>query len=988
MRSVAGHEVRAGPPLSRSDGSTDVAIRDGVTTRGLGRAPDVAMFGTPAVGLQRRGRRWRLRDWRLRTKLTAVLVVPLVLAGVLGALRVTDLVHRAQDFAALARQVGLAQQLSLVVYDLQGERQRVAAMLATGRTADRALLQAEVQAQVQRVDTAATKLRTADFSAEALGPIAAQAHPIVGEAHRIVVSRLAGLAALRQSTFRSNAVPGNATASSAVTAYSNFIAVLLDLERGVLDGAPGPVARQADGVKALSVATEQASWQHAVLLTGILSGGLSATQQAALRTADARFDAAADEFGQAMSPAQRQLYFNTMAVVDRKRLLSAALDRAARGAPLETVPGDWNSAAAGTVETMHQGAATLLNELRTDAQARSSQAWREAFRDGAVVAVLLLLAVALLIVVVRSLLQPLRTLRTAAFEVADRRLPQAVEQVLATDGSPAQAAVDPVPVHSREEVGQVARAFDTVHVQAVRLAAEQAQLRCSLNDVFINLSERSQCLLERQLRLIEELRGAARDPELANSLRQLDRLAARMRRHSENLLVLAGGTVRRGADGPVAVLDVLRNAVAEIDDDHRVTVCPPPAATVTGPVATDLVHLIAELLDNATNVTPQGTMVTLGGTLTEDKSLLVEITDSGPGLPPDELQAINARLALAPAADASVSGQMGLFVVRELAMQHGITVRLRQRLGERGITATALLPPSLVTIDLRVSTDGPRSDAPTSDGPRSNGPKSNGLESNDTPPDATTSRDSPASMESASEEPSTTGWNGTEGQLPLQVSVVDEATAADLFSPSSISPASLGIVTSQCSRPRTAQEEWLELFGHLEPQREREPLSDQLGGDQAQGAAATDPLGSRMPAGSAVAAGPPEEVREEIFEMVSAWFRERQSAPVSTPPSAIAPEWQSPFDEPWQAAQALRTRVDHEFTRAGLPKRQPRAHLVSGADGRVMPTPVPPGPVRTPDAVRGRLSRYQRGLRVGRHARIGPDEQFAWTDSPQRPFDQ
>lgn len=970
---MAGHEVRAGPPFSRSEDSTDVTVRDGVTTRGFGRTPDVAMFGAPAAVPRRRGRRWRLRDWRLRTKLTAVLVVPLVLAGVLGTLRVTDLAGRAQDFAALARQVGWAQQLGLVVYDLQGERQRVAAMLVTGRTADRAMLQTEVQAQVQRVDTAVTKLRAADFSAEALGPIAAQAHPIVGEAHRAVVSRLAGLAALRQATLRSDAAPGNATASSAVTAYSDFIAVLLDLERGVLDGAPGPVARQADGVKALLVAKEQASWQHAVLLTGILSGGLSSAQQAMLRTSDARFDAAADEFGQAMSPAQRRLYFNTMAVVDRKRLLSAALDRAARGAPLETVPGDWNSAAAGTVETMHQGVATLLNELRTDAQGRSSQAWREAFRDGAVVAVLLLLAVALLVVVVRSLLQPLRTLRTAAFEVADRRLPEAVEQVLATDGIPDQTAVDPVPVHSREEVGQVARAFDTVHVQAVRLAAEQAQLRSSLNDVFLHLSGRSQCLLERQLRLIEELRGAAHDPELVSSLLQLDRLAARMRRHSENLLVLAGGTVRRGTKGPVAVLDVLRNAVSEVDEYQRVTVCPPPAATVTGPVAGDLVHLIAELLDNATSVTPQGTLVTLSCVLTEDKSLLVEVTDSGPGLPPDELQAINARLALAPAADASVSGQIGLFVARELAARHGITVRLRQRLGERGITATALLPPSLVTIDLRVSTGDPRS----------NGPRSNG-----TGPDATPSRDSRASIDSAPEEPLTTGWSGTDGQLPLQVSVVDEATAADLFSPSSISPASLGVVTSQCSRPRTAQEEWLDLFGHHEPQPEREPLSDQLGGDQAQVAAATDPLGSPIPPGRAAAAGQPEEVREEIFEMVSAWFRERQSAPVSNPPSTIAPEWRSPFDEPWQAAQALRTRVDHEFTRAGLPKRQPRAHLVSGADGRVLPTPVPAGPVRTPDAVRGRLSRYQRGLRVGRHARIGPDEQFAWTDIPQRPFDQ
>jgi hypothetical protein len=131
-----------------------------------------------------------------------------------------------------------------------------------------------------------------------------------------------------------------------------------------------------------------------------------------------------------------------------------------------------------------------------------------------------------------------------------------------------------------------------------------------------------------------------------------------------------------------------------------------------------------------------------------------------------------------------------------------------------------------------------------------------------------------------------------------------------------------------------------------------------------------------------------EEVREEIFEMVSAWFRERQSAPVNDAPPTAATEWWSPFDEGWQAAQALRAPVDHDLTTAGLPKRQPRAHLVSGADDSMSPTPVPAAPARTPDAVRGRLSRYQRGLNVGRHAHIGLDEQLTWTDTLPRLFDE
>jgi signal transduction histidine kinase len=870
----------------------------------------------------------------LRTKLTAVLLVPLLLAGVLGALRVTDLTRKAHDFAALARQVRFAQQLGIVVYGLQGERHQMAAMQASGRTADPAL-----QTQIQRVDSAVSALRAADLGAEVF-PTAAGGQRV--PAQWVAVSGLSGLSALRQAILRTNpALPGapaGASAPNAVAAYSSLIVMLLELDRRVLDGAPDSVARRADAVKALAIAEEQASWQQAVLLTGILAGGLSMEQQLALRTTDARFDAAADEFGQAVSAGQRQRYFAARAVVDRERLLAAALDRAVRRAPLETVPGDWNSAATATVETIHQEQSTLLSELQADTVLRSDRAWHEAFWDGTAIAALLVLAIALLVVVVRSLLQPLRALRTAAFEVADRRLPEAAEQLRSADGCPGQRTVDPdpVPVHSREEVGQVARAFDTVHVQAVRLAAEQAQLRSSLNDVFVKLSGRSQRLVQRQRQLIDELRSEAQDPSLVGSLVQLDRLVARMRRHSENLLVLAGGTVCRGTEGPVPVLEVLNDVVSEIDEHQRVTIYPPPAAMVAGSLVNDLVHLMSELLDNATSVAPQGTMVTLTCALTEDKSLLVEITDSGPGLPAEELQGINARLASAPTADASVSGQIGLFVVRELAAQHGISVRLRQRLGSGGITATVQLPPSLVTVDLRVQMGR----APDS---------------------------------SSDSESGSTGWSAAEGELPLQVSVIDEASEGELFSPVSISPASRGVVTSQRSRPRTAQQEWLELFGHGHQT------------DEVQVAAATEQLGIPTPP-DRVATEQPDEVHEEIFEMVSAWFRERQSAPVSAPPSTMATEWWSPFDEGWQSAQALRVRVDHEFTRAGLPKREPRANLVSGADGGVLPTPVPAGPARTPEAVRGRLSRYQRGLNVGRHARVGPDEQLAWTDTLQRPF--
>ncbi|MGH8922252.1 MAG: sensor histidine kinase, partial [Actinomycetes bacterium] len=434
----------------------------------------------------------------------------------------------------------------------------------------------------------------------------------------------------------------------------------------------------------------------------------------------------------------------------------------------------------------------------------------------------------------------LRTLRTAAFDVADRKLPEAVEQLCSTEGVSAQPTVDPVPVHSREEVGQVARAFDTVHAQAVRLAAEQAVARSSLNDTFRNLSGRHQCLVERQRQLIGELRSREHDPELVSGLDQLDHLAARMCRHSDNVLVLAGGRLPpRGAD-PVAVFDVLHSAVSKIEQYQQVVVRRPPAVMVAGAAVNDLVHLIAELLDNAikagaASVASQETPVTLGSTRTEDGRLQVEIIDSGPGLPPDVLRSINDRLASPPVVDASVSRQMGLFVVSRLAAQHDIAVRLRRCLGQVGITAEVSVPSALVSIDTRASNDG------------------------------------------ATVVPDTTDWSETGGQLPLQVSVIDEATAADLFS-----PASIGIVTAQPSCPRTAEQSWFELFGSDECTPEREQAPDPLGGGTVASGFPAAPVmaavASPLPLGRARVARQPPEIREEIFEMVSAWFREQQSA--------------------------------------------------------------------------------------------------------------
>ncbi len=189
-------------------------------------------------------------------------------------------------------------------------------------------------------------------------------------------------------------------------------------------------------------------------------------------------------------------------------------------------------------------------------------------------------------------------------------------------------------MHSRDEIGQVAAAFDDVHREAVRLAAEQALLRGNVNAMFTNLSRRSQGLIQRQLSLISELESREADPDQLSSLFKLDHLATRMRRNGENLLVLAGEEPGRRWTRPVPLVDVLRAAASEVEQYERIELASVPTTEVAGRVVNDLVHLLAELLENATSFSSPQTKVKVTGHALPDGRVLIEIHDTGIGLSP------------------------------------------------------------------------------------------------------------------------------------------------------------------------------------------------------------------------------------------------------------------------------------------------------------------------------------------------------------------
>ncbi|MFH9292858.1 nitrate- and nitrite sensing domain-containing protein [Streptomyces sp. NPDC017520] len=358
-------------------------------------------------------------------------------------------------------------------------------------------------------------------------------------------------------------------------------------------------------------------------------------------------------------------------------------------------PATWMAAATAKFE----GYATVEDELVTkavdEAASISSDAKTDAIVNGLIVVIALLAAFILAGLMARQMSRSMRRLRTAAFSIAEQRLPSLVDQLSRTDPGRVDTRVQPIPITTQDEIGEVARAFDQVHREAVRLAAEQAMLRGNVNAIFTNLSRRNQSLIEGQLTLITDLENHEADPDQLESLFKLDHLATRMRRNGENLLVLAGEEPGRRWNQPVPLVDVLRAASSEVESYERIQLTGVPESEIHGQAVTDLVHLLAELLENATTFSSPQTKVKVTATRLPDGRVMVEIHDKGIGLTAEDFADINHKLANPPTVDAAVSQRMGLFVVGRLADRHGIRVQLRPSGEQAGTTSLVMLPDAI-----------------------------------------------------------------------------------------------------------------------------------------------------------------------------------------------------------------------------------------------------------------------------------------------------
>jgi signal transduction histidine kinase len=318
----------------------------------------------------------------------------------------------------------------------------------------------------------------------------------------------------------------------------------------------------------------------------------------------------------------------------------------------------------------------------------------------------------------RRIARELRGLRNAAWTLSGERLPSVVRRLRAGDDVDVAAEAPPLDLRTRtREVGDTADAFSAVQHTAIEAAVEQAQLRKGVSNVFRSLARRNQSLVQRQLRMLDEMERGTQDPDALAQLFRLDHLTTRMRRQAEGLIILSGAAPGRRWRQPVSVVEVLRGAISEIEDYVRVDLLTESPDYLTGAAVADVTHLLAELVENAVAYSPPGTRVQVSGGRVAN-GYVVEVDDRGLGIPAGIRDKLNERLAQPVEFDLADSDQLGLFVVSRLAVRNGIKVSLRES-GFGGTTAIVLLPAALVVSEQEaamLSAEGGRGAAASAEG--------------------------------------------------------------------------------------------------------------------------------------------------------------------------------------------------------------------------------------------------------------------------------
>jgi signal transduction histidine kinase len=384
-----------------------------------------------------------------------------------------------------------------------------------------------------------------------------------------------------------------------------------------------------------------------------------------------------------------------------------------------TVPvkaGAFQSVSLAVLGVMEKAQIDSADQLTAISASRSDQLVTEAALAGGLGLAAVAASIFLLVWFGRKVTRDLGGLNDSVRGMADERLPRVVDRLRRGEDVDVAAESPPPATSTIQEISRIAESFGTVQGAAVSAAVDQARLRKGVNEVFLNISMRNQSLLHRQLGMLDSMERRTSEPGALADLFRLDHLTTRMRRYAEGLIILSGAVPGRGWRDPVPVVDILRAAVAEVEDYVRVDVISESDDLVAGNAVSDVIHLIAELIENAAAFSPPNTRIEVRAERV-GTGLVAEVEDRGLGMSPDELDDINARLASLPEFDLAHSDQLGLFVVSRLAARHAIKVSLRRSM-YGGTMAVVLMPFGVVVRQEEASRTPPWAGQPAESGPR------------------------------------------------------------------------------------------------------------------------------------------------------------------------------------------------------------------------------------------------------------------------------
>ncbi|WP_225846783.1 nitrate- and nitrite sensing domain-containing protein [Streptomyces sp. HPF1205] len=628
----------------------------------------------------------RFRGTTIRRKIVALLLIPLVSLVAIWAFAATLTARAILDRPDIQRIVtNVAYPVNDAVRNLQMER-RAALVYAADPGDSQARMSYDKQAR--DTDQSVAELRTRLTSSTIRGDLDSRSRGRLD----VFLGTVRTLASVRQKVDAQHL-----TREGTYLAYNALIDPAYRLFDELIPLGDTKRDSQRRAVVGLNEAREDLSRQDALLAAAITSGRMSKQELIDFTFAVGQERNTYDEelpVVDADVRAPYDAYWRGSEGRTLRKAQDSVIAAGAAGAPVAAAHLSWP-----TVEGDAFDDLTGMNNTSTAQFSKEARPIpRTLLVEAAVIGGLGLIAViASLIVSVRigrGLIRDLTGLRREAQEVSGTRLPRVMRRLAAGEQVDVETEV-PRLSYADDEIGQVGKALNTLQRAAVEAAVRQADMRKGVSDVFVNLARRSQVLLHRQLTLLDAMERRTEDAEELADLFRLDHMTTRMRRHAEGLVILSGAAPSRQWRKPVQLMDVVRAAVAEVEDYERIEVRRLPRLAVAGAAVADLTHLLAELIENAAVFSPPHTQVRLHGEPVAN-GFVLEIDDRGLGLTPDALLEANLRLAETPEFELSDTDRLGLFVVSRLARRHGVRVSLRQS-PYGGTTAVVLVPAVLLT---------------------------------------------------------------------------------------------------------------------------------------------------------------------------------------------------------------------------------------------------------------------------------------------------